>query len=302
MVNAVEVILVPTLIIIVGILLKKLKILRQEDSSLLSKLVINVCLPSLIFTNIAKANISGEMIYLPIISIGVSLICMFIAYCYSRIMSYSKVKTWSIILLLSLMNTAFIGYPVVLGVYGNEGFLYAIFYDLAIVIMLVFFGMILSTIFGGNRKQVIKDGLSFVPLWAVVFGLIFNVCNIPLGYVLDSSLTYLGQATIPLIMLSLALTLNLKSFKSYLSDTIFVSTFRLLIVPIVLYLFLVTLGFGGYLLNVSVLQSAMPTAMTVLVLAITYDLDVELVSSIVFIDTTLAVFSLPLIINFLLAF
>ena len=84
MVNAVEVILVPTLIIIVGILLKKLKILRQEDSSLLSKLVINVCLPSLIFTNIAKANISGEMIYLPIISIGVSLICMFIAYCYQE--------------------------------------------------------------------------------------------------------------------------------------------------------------------------------------------------------------------------
>lgn len=301
MVNAVEVILVPTLIIIVGIVLKKFNILKEEDSSLLSKLVINVTLPSLIFTNIATANISGEMIFLPFISFGVSFMGMVIAYSYSRIRSYSKIKTWSIILLLSLMNTAFIGYPVVLGVFGNEGFLYAIFYDLAIVIMLVLFGMILSTIFGGNKKQVLVDGLSFVPLWAVIFGLIFNLFNIPLGYVLESSLTYLGQATIPLIMLSLALTLNLKSFKSYMSDTIFVSMFRLLIIPIMLYFILVTLGFKGFLLDVSVLQSAMPTAMTVLVLAITYDLDVELVSAIVFVDTVLAVFSLPLLINFLFA-
>ena len=300
MVNAVEVILVPTLIIIIGVILKRFNILKEEDSSLLSKLVINISLPALIFSNIATASISGEMIYLPFISFGLSFICMLIAYFYCRIRSYSKVKTWSIILLVSLMNTAFVGYPVVLGVFGSDGFLYAIFYDLAIVIMVVIFGMILSTIFGGNKKEVVRNGLSFVPLWAVIFGLIFNIFNIPLGYVLESTLSYLGQATIPMIMLSLALTLDLKSFKSYLSDTIFVSVSRLLVAPIILYSILWTLGFNGYILDVSVLQSAMPTAMTALVLAITYDLDVELVSAIVFIDTALAVVTLPLVINILL--
>ena len=50
-------------------------------------------------------------------------------------------------------------------------------------------------------------------------------------------------------------------------------------------------------LKISVLESAMPTAMNALVLAITYDLDVELVSSVIFVTTVLSILTLPLIIN-----
>ena len=53
------------------------------------------------------------------------------------------------------------------------------------------------------------------------------------------------------------------------------------------------------MLQVSVLQSAMPTAMNSLVLAITYDLDVELVSSVIFVTTILSLITLPLIIGIL---
>lgn len=297
MVNSIEIILVPTLMILIGMLLKRTNVLSRDHSSLLSKIVINISLPSLIFINIASANISHELIYPPIIAFGISLICMLIAIIYSRIRHYSKEKTWTIIILLSLMNTAFIGYPIVLGVFGNEGFLRAIFFDMAIALMFVFFGMMLSTFFGGNKKEVLKNALKFVPLWAVMFGIIFNIFNIPLGYVLKNSLTYLGNSTIPLIMLSLGLTINFADFKSYLSDTIFVSAVRLIVAPLLVYFMLLYLGVDDMILKVSVVESAMPTAMNALVLAITYDLDVELVSSVVFATTILSVLTLPLIIG-----
>ncbi len=297
MVNSIEIILVPTLMILIGMLLKRANVLSRDHSSLLSKIVINISLPSLIFINIASANISHELIYPPIIAFGISLICMLIAIIYSRIRHYSKEKTWTIIILLSLMNTAFIGYPIVLGVFGNEGFLRAIFFDMAIALMFVFFGMMLSTFFGGNKKEVLKNALKFVPLWAVMFGIIFNIFNIPLGYVLKNSLTYLGNSTIPLIMLSLGLTINFADFKSYLSDTIFVSAVRLIVAPLLVYFMLLYLGVDDMILKVSVVESAMPTAMNALVLAITYDLDVELVSSVVFATTILSVLTLPLIIG-----
>lgn len=297
MVNSIEIILVPTLMILIGMLLKRANVLFRDHSSLLSKIVINISLPSLIFINIASANISHELIYPPIIAFGISLICMLIAIIYSRIRHYSKEKTWTIIILLSLMNTAFIGYPIVLGVFGNEGFLRAIFFDMAIALMFVFFGMMLSTFFGGNKKEVLKNALKFVPLWAVMFGIIFNIFNIPLGYVLKNSLTYLGNSTIPLIMLSLGLTINFADFKSYLSDTIFVSAVRLIVAPLLVYFLLLYLGVDDMILKVSVVESAMPTAMNALVLAITYDLDVELVSSVVFATTILSVLTLPLIIG-----
>lgn len=296
MLNSVEIILVPALMIFVGISLRKMGLLSQEHSSILSKIVINVSLPALIFINIASANITQEMIYLPIISFAVSFICMLVAFCYSRIRHYSKVKTWTIIILLALMNTAFIGYPIVLGVFGNEGFLHAIFFDMAMALMFVVFGMILSTLFGGNRRDVLENGLKFVPLWAVLFGIIFNVFSIPVGYVLENSLTYLGNSTIPLIMLSLGLTINFGDFKRHLSDSIFVSIFGLLIVPAAVYLVLSHLEISDMILKVSVLESAMPTAMNTLVLAISYDLDVEMVSSIVFLTTILSVITLPLVI------
>lgn len=300
MANPVEIILVPTLMILVGILLRKTKILSQNHSSLLSSIVINISLPSLIFINIATADISGEMIYLPITAFAISFICMVIAFIYSKIRHYTKVKTWTIIILVALMNTAFIGYPIVLGVFGNEGFVRAIFFDMAMAIMLVFFGMVLSSQFGGDRKEVLLNGLKFVPLWALLFGILFNLFNIPMGYVLENSLTYLGNSTIPLIMLSLGLTINFADFKSYLSDTIFVCLVRLLIAPLLLYALLLYLGVSGLIMNVSVIESAMPTAMNALVLAITYNLDVELVSSVVFMTTILSVVTLPLIITFLI--
>lgn len=300
MASPVEIILVPALMILVGILLRKTNILSQNHSSLLSRIVINISLPSLIFINIATANISGEMIYLPIISFSISFICILIAVIYSKIRRYTKVKTWTIIILVSLMNTAFVGYPIVMGVFGNEGFVRAIFFDMAMAIMLVFFGMILSSLFGGNRKEVMLNGLKFVPLWALFFGIIFNLFNIPMGYVLESSLTYLGNSTIPLIMLSLGLTINFADFKSYLSDTIFVSGVRLLLAPLLLSILLSYFGVGGMIMKVSVLESAMPTAMNALVLAITYDLDVELVSSAVFVTTILSVVTLPLVITYII--
>lgn len=299
MVNAVEIILVPTLMIIVGMLLKKFNVLEAKHSSLLSKIVLNISLPALIFTNIATSNIDGQMIYLPIISFGLSFICIVIAYIYSKLRGYNNIKTWTIIILLSMMNTAFIGYPIVLGVFGNEGLVYGIFYDMAVGILLVIFGVILSTLFGGNKKQVIKSGLTFVPLWAVIIGLIFNIFNIPLGYVLENSLEYLANSAIPLIMLSLGLTISFKDVRSYLFDTVFISFSRLILAPLILYGILVSCGFNSLMLQVSVLQSAMPTAMNSLVLAITYDLDVELVSSVIFVTTILSLITLPLIIGIL---
>ncbi len=299
MVNSIEVVLVPTLMIIVGMLLKRFNVLNEQHSSLLSKIVLNISLPSLIFTNIATADIGGDMIYLPIISFGLSFICILIGLAYSKIRGYSKVKTWTIIILLAMMNTAFIGYPIVLGVYGNEGFLHAIFYDLAIAVMFVIFGVTLSNVFGGDKREVLKNGLTFIPLWAIVLGIIFNVFNIPMGYVLENSLNYLGNSAIPLIMLSLGLTINFREFRSYLSDTLCLSFFRLLLAPVILYVILLWVGFDGLILRVSVLESAMPTAMNALVLAITYDLDVELVSSVVFVTTILSLITLPVIISIL---
>ena len=299
MVSSIEIILIPTLMIFLGYALKRVDILKAQDSTTLSKIVINVSMPALIFTNLVTANISINMIILPITSIIVSLICMTIAFLFCKSRGYSKIKTWTLMIASAMMNTGFVGYQFTLGVFGNEGLINAIFFDLSTSIIFVVYGMVLVSQFGGDRKEVVKSGLSFMPLWAVIFGLIFNIGHIQYGYVLNSALTYLANSTVPLIMISLGLTIDFKGIKDYLNDSLVVSAIRLVIAPIIVFVALSALNVTGLIFKVAVLESGMSTAMTALVLSITYGLDNKLMSSCIFIDILLSLISLTCVITVL---
>ncbi len=300
MANALEIILIPTLMIVIGYALKRCGMLKAQDSTLLSKIVLNVSLPSLVFMNLSSANITGDMLCLPIIGLSLSFVCMIIAFLFCKARNYSKIKTWTIMIACAMMNTGFLGFPITLGVFGNEGFLNAIFFDLSTTLIFVIFGMVLVGIFGGDRKEVIKQAVSFVPLWAVLFALIFNFFHIQYGYVIESTLNYLGQSTIPLIMISLGLTLDFKEIKHSIGDSLFVSLVRLIIAPIIVFFALGAIGFGGLSFKVAVLEAGMTTAMNALVLSINYDLDTKLMSSVIFTDTIIGLFTLTVLIGFLI--
>lgn len=299
MINSIEIILVPTIMIMVGLFLKHINFLKSSDSQVLNKIVINISLPSLIFINLLTTNVNRDVIILPVTAVCLVFVTALIAYFYSKLRNYPKKTIWTIILASSMMNTAFIGYPVIMGVLGNEGFVTSIFYDMAIAIVFVVYAMILVGVFGGDKKQVIHDGLTFMPLWAVVIALIFNVLNIEVGYVLESSIKYLGQATIPLIMLSLGLTLDLRAIKSKLSDSIFILSLRLILAPLLVIFVYKMFDINSLIYNVAVLDSAMPIAMNCLVLSINYDLDNNLMASVIFLSTLLCVVTLTVFVTFI---
>lgn len=300
MASSIEIILVPTLMILLGYLLKRQDILKVQDSNILSRIVLDVTLPSLIFVNLSTANISSDMLALPFFSLIISLICIVIAYSFCKYRGYSKVKTWTIIIASSMMNTGFLGFPITMGVFGNGGFLHAIFFDLGTTLIFVVFGIVLVSVFGGNRNDVLKQSISFIPLWAVILALFFNVFDLSYGYVLESSLNYLGQATIPLIMITLGLRLDFRDIKHSISDSFFVSLVKLILAPTIIFLLLSLLDFGGLSFKVAVLEAGMPTAMNALVLSINYDLDTKLMSSAIFTNTVLGLFTLTVLITFLI--
>ena len=298
--SPVEIILVPTLIIALGYILKRQNVLNSQDSNILSKIVLTVSLPSLIFVNLSTANISSGMLLLPFAAFLLSAVCMIISFLFCKSRGYSKVKTWTIMIASAMMNTGFLGFPITLGVFGNEGFLNAIFFDLETTVLFVIFGMLLVGVFGGNRKEVLKQVVTFIPLWAVILALIFNFLNLQYGYVIETSLNYLGQATIPLIMISLGLTLDFKEIRNSLTDSLFVAFVKLVLAPIIIFLILTSISFGGLSFKVAILEAGMSTAMNALVLAITYDLDTKLMSSVIFTNTILAFVTLTVIITFLI--
>ena len=138
-----------------------------------------------------------------------------------------------------------------------------------------------------------------MPLWAVIFGLIFNILNIPVGYVLDNILSYLSGATIPMIMLALGLSLDFANVGDNLKDSVVVAVIKLMIAPMIVLSLLAILNIGGLAADVAVIEAGMSTAGNALVLAITYDLDKDLMGSIIFTNVVLSVITLTAIISIL---
>ena len=167
-------------------------------------------------------------------------------------------------------------------------------------ILFVMYGMMLVKEFGGDMHKVIKKGLEFVPLWAVVIGLVANVVHFQEGYVLHSTLNYLAGGTVPLIMISLGLTIDFRDVKKYLKDSLFISFIRLLLAPTIVFVVFSALGISGMVFNVAVLEAGMSTAMTALVLAITYNIDHKLMSSVILVDVVLSLITLTMWISILM--
>ncbi|MER2013176.1 MAG: AEC family transporter [Methanobrevibacter sp.] len=299
MASPIEVILVPALMMLLGFFLKYIGFLKQSDRDLLSNIVLYIMLPAMVFINLKKATISSDMLYLPVLGIALSILLLVPAYIYCKVRKYDERTTWTILLAASLMNTGFIGFPVSLGVFGDAGFLNAVFFDLSTSVMVVLYGVVLAKKFGGDAREAVKSIVTFMPLWAVIFGLAFNVLNIPVGYVLDTILEYLAGATIPMIMLALGLSLDFRNVGENFTDSIVVSVIKLVISPLIVLVLLILLNIHGMVFNIAILEAGMSTAGNALVLAISYNLDKDLMGSLIFTNVVLSIVTLTAIISLL---
>lgn len=285
----------------IGYASKKIGILKAEDSTILNKIVVNIAIPSLIFLAMYTADISyiRLMVPIPLICILTGFICGALAYVFSKIKGYSKKTRWSIISATAMVNSGFLGYPVVLGVFGGEGLIRAIFYDMGTVILFISFGILFLLMFGGKYSTIAKRALIFPPLWGIILGISANFLNLNIGYVVSNILKYLSESAIPLIMISLGLSLEVRGIKGYFDAASFVTFIRLIASPIIAFTIVYILGMGGLERTVTIVEAAMPSAMLTLVLALTYDLDVDATAACIFLSTILSMISIPLVLVFL---
>lgn len=289
------------LMITLGYFLKRIGFLDVDSIDSFNKVVLNVFLPCMIFSALYTADLSliPSLFPLPFIILLSSFVTGIISYFILKRLNFSDVKLWSILVTIMIANTAFMGYPVNIGIFGNDGLLRAIFCDMATTIIFLILSFVLSLKFGGTFKTAIKRVAFFIPLWAIIFGVIFNLFSIPIGPVLENTVNYFGKATIPLIMISLGLSIEFDGLVRSKFMILFTSVMKLIIFPLVAFVIVSYLGLVDLQFNVPIIEAAMPSGMLSLVLAISYKLDFELTSDCILINTVFSLLTLPVIIMLL---
>lgn len=287
--------------IAIGYVLKRMDFLSVDNVGSLNDIVIYILLPCMIFSAIYSADLSliPKLGILPFVILASSFITGLISYVILKRFNLSDKKLWSVLVTVMIANTAFMGYPVNLGIYGNDGLLNAIFCDIATMVIFLILSFVLVLKFGGSAKKAVKKIALFPTLWAIILGIALNLANISIGPVLDNTINYLGNGTIPLIMLSLGISIDLSGLTRSRTMIIFSSIMKLAVFPLAAFIIVYFLGLVDLQHNVSIIEAAMPSGMLSLILSITYDLDYELTSDCILVNTVISLVSLPLIIMLL---
>ncbi len=293
-------ILIMFLIIVIGYLCYKCRIIDQEMNKKLSDLLLLLVAPLLIF-NSYQREFSNELMSGLLISFGLAVLThvfgILAAYIFLRKKNNpdAPIERFSAI----YSNCGFIGIPIINGIYGSEGVFYITAYITVFNLFIWTHGLIMMN-GAQNRKTMIKTLIS-PTLISIILGFIFFLAQISIPAILYDSLEYVAAMNTPLAMLIAGVTIaQTDILKIFVKRRIYLVMFlKLIFIPAVLLVLYSRFPIQVPVLAAAILAAACPTGATGTLFAIRYNKN-ALYSSEIFAMTTLAsLITIPLIMAFM---
>jgi predicted permease len=279
-----------------GFLLRVLGIFPKEMPPLLNRFVLYVTFPCLVFRSLQQATLDRRLWGIPPLAYGaISLVFLGAFLLGERVFRLPPKKSVSFAMGAAFGNTAFLGYPFILALLGEEGLPPAIFYDQLGNFLSVYTFGVTFCMYGKTGKfstQNVVEFLKLPPFAAFVLALFLNGMTVP--SLLWGAINRLADATVPLTMVAIGLSLSPTNLTKEAKLLGVAAILKLLFLPLLALKISSLFPLPSLYRQVLVLQSATPTLVSSYVFASVYELDTELSSSIICTTTLLALASLPL--------
>lgn len=280
------------IIMLIGVLLGKMKVINSESRSTISFLIINVSMPMLI---VSSSNLEfneqtkNESMWLIIMSVAAFFFSILLA----QLIFKKAVPRCATV----FSNAGYMGLPVLNSILGPKGLFLGAIFQMVFHLFTWTYGISLftkSNKFKDSLKKMINPSLIAV---AIAIVLMFTGWKIP--DTIQTVLKMMGELTTPLSMLLIGATLAQVSLKEVikLKQIYLVTALRLLIIPAFVLLFLLFPSIPKISVYVVFVINAMPSAAITGILAMKYNNDEKLASSIVAFSTLISIITLFLITN-----
>ena len=195
---------------------------------------------------------------------------------------------------LVFSNMAFIGYPVSVALFGQE----ALFYAVILVLPFNLLSYSIGPLMLAGKVKFRWQQLLSPCIVASVIALMVALFHINVPALLGECLNFTGSMTTPLSLLVVgSLLADLPFGRAFTSPRLWaLAAFRLLILPIMLWLLLKWTGIGTPLVaNIAVILMAMPTALNGSMLAMEYGGDTECMAQSIFLTTLMSIITIPVL-------
>lgn len=291
-------ILVLFLLILIGYMCRYKSLLDKHTTTGLTKLVMNLFLPSMIITSMQidfNPTLLNDIFYLIVISIFMYLTTILIAFLFKFFIKKDiNCGVYQYVIIFS--NVGFMGYPVIEAVLGKEAIFFTAIFNLPFNFFVFTIGTYLLNKHNNEYKFTVKSLIS-PPIVAVSIGIFIFILQIKLPLPIFNTLDMLGSITTPLSMIVIGSLLANSSIKETFSNKnlYLVSFIRLILVPYIIYLILNPYIKKPLLLGVPIVISAMPAAANTAIMAKSYGANDKLASQAVFITTLASIITIPII-------
>lgn len=288
------------LLLVLGFVLFKCHIFDEYTNKKISALIVNVASPMLIISSIAGVEGSNKSIVFLMIGAGILMYIGFIILgkIINRLFPFPK-KDWPVYeCMVVFANTGFMGYPVLLDVFGQEAVFYASLIHMAFNFFVYTYAIMCLTKgddseFKLNFKQLLTPGIILI-----FVGIFIYLFDIQLPSVLMDTINSVGSLTAPLSMMMIGSSLAVYPIKNSFTDwRSYVFAFvRLMIVPFVTMIMCRLLHIDAYYTNITIITNAMPVGSMVLMLATQYNANVKIVTRNIVVSTLLSVITIPIVV------
>ncbi|MGF9846676.1 AEC family transporter [Priestia megaterium] len=269
------------------------------DTKTISTMALYLMSPVLVFRTFYTTKFDLDYLYLTFYTFALCFILIIIVYIVAFIQKYSRVETCGMILASSFMNNGNYGTPVILLLFGATGLESAI-------ILMVIQQLVMCTVGvyyaakGSPEGNGVRSAIRAVQRMPAIYGAFlgggFQFLNVPLGNSVLEAINLVANAAIPTVMIVLGMQLAKISIKNLAKGKVsFSLIIKLVISPIIAYLFTLFLPVDNMVKQIMIISAAMPTAANTTMYALQFNTEPEFVSSATLISTSLSLATLPII-------
>jgi hypothetical protein len=283
------------LVMALGTGLRRLGLIDAPFLQQTNRLVYYVCLPLLLFHEIARAdffaNFNGRLVVLSIVAVAVT--CA-VSYLYAKVRNYPAAARGVFAQGAFRGNIAYVGLAIVFNASGQLGLTRASILMGFLVPFLNLFAILVLLL--PHRQGEEKQGGTFWlrqvllnPLiLASLAGIAWSFLQLPLPLILERSLKIASGMTLPLALLAIGGAFSLERLRGDLIAALLAAGAKLIWMPLFAGFLLYLAGVRGLDLEIGVLIAGTPAATANYIMAQQMKGDAELAGSIVMISTALS--------------
>lgn len=268
------------------------------DARTLSRLIVYLFSPALVFQNIVEADFAiGELKPIFLVALLSSIILLILGWGTAKALRLDRKLESGFMMSVLISNAGFLGFPVVEYSFGTQGLQYAVIFFAVLNTITNIIGIYVSSLGELSVKQSLKNVFLIPFVYAAILALWLNNRGWMPPVPVMRGVTILGQATIPSALIFLGLQLANTRVRTRSCPIVLATMLRLLVAPVIAFLLVGWLGVSGLLAKVMITQLSMPTALFAAVFAIEFGSDIDFVTSAILVTTIASILTLSVLLG-----